>query len=185
MLWSPDSRVPRSRKRVDNIQDIEFEDAIPLFPQGVTVVSPLVALPDAKISDSFGLLKVISPIEPCHALLNKVKNDMDNSASEDKMKIHQQCFLTVLLKFESVPEDRIMFKAMELRDKIPRLGDELSRTIAQQMFEIVAYSKKNPSMPNAKIVQLFKSHTSSKREEVSDGFLRISIQVFKVDQNHI
>jgi hypothetical protein len=127
--------------------------------------------------------KLLSPIEIPHSLIVKCAQAIENGA--ENLDTYKKLFLTATGRFEILLMDDWHFRAVDLRNEIVNAGDDLQRTVQQQMFEIMDFriqreKATNGPVTNQSIELAYKQHTlGNKREKVSDFFLTATWSVYK------
>ena len=126
--------IPLSRDRVRDLADWMFKDGpIPLKkPIGVRVTSV-----DFPVQSHKGGLLMITPEEMAHSVLVKVADAIRQGAKNTKE--WQRVLLSVPVYIDVIPrEDQLQWEAFNARQLILQEHWTMSRTAAQQCYEVIA-----------------------------------------------
>jgi hypothetical protein len=175
--------IPLSRDRVQELADWMFKDGpVPLKkPIGVAVSSA-----DFPVHNHKGGLLMITPEEMAHAVLVKVANAI--RAGARNVKEWRKVLLSVPVYIDVIPrEEQVHWEAFNARQLILQEHWTMSRTAAQQCYEVVAVKnslqKDLGRLPTKREVSdKFRNNAklaAGRQEDFSENFVKDALNVYE------
>ena len=187
LLTMPSKKVPVNTFKIKSLRETLLSRPTTEWPGNIPIDAVLSTHEQMDPMLRFGRVKISSPPEVPHAVLEQVVEDIDNGMADEDLQVWRALLLSSPVKYGVIDNENDRYKSsINIRESISTLGDVVKRTSLDRGHEVMeakerAESDTKTQMTPKDCVTWWTTNITldPTAEPVKVGFVDATVTVFK------